>query len=148
MWLARRLTSQPGHLPVQFFNITIRDCHATWRTKVNYILPYKQIRKSKMDLNIVALTEWDTDQILISLNGRLLLTPEQPVPPVVKIKIWIMHCSQCLFLQPFLFSDLDSYHSNIVGSIFEPNEKLYCSRNGWSSKLLFNVEQNWFCKNL
>ena len=29
---------QTAHLPVPFLNISIRDSHATWRAKVNYIL--------------------------------------------------------------------------------------------------------------
>ena len=41
MWLTRHLPAKPTHLTVQFLNITIRDCHATWKAKVNYILLYK-----------------------------------------------------------------------------------------------------------
>ena len=32
------LLAQTAHLLVQFLKITIRDCHATWREKVNYNL--------------------------------------------------------------------------------------------------------------
>ena len=45
MWLARHLLAKPAHLPAHFLNITIIDCHATWRAKVNYVLLWKTVRE-------------------------------------------------------------------------------------------------------
>ena len=69
MWLARYL---PAHLPMLLLNVTKRDCHATWKAKVNYIL-----------LSINSLT-----LIRFQVHVSLILTKESPFlePLIMQLK--------------------------------------------------------------
>ena len=66
MWLAKPFSG------IQFLNITISDCHATWRAKVNYIL-----------LSINSLT-----LIRFQVHVSLILTKESPFlePLIMQLK--------------------------------------------------------------
>ena len=109
-----------------------------------------QIRNSKIDLNIVALSigcrnkHWSQcfNQILISLTGLISSGPSivvqaaldsraactttagpEVVKPVDEIKIWLKHCDQCLFLQPMLSATI--FKSFFEFRIWIPNQSNY-----------------------